>query len=56
MPYTAKKYECQRPEMSDSGYQDVDYVLTVREVARMIKEAGIDFASLPDEDYGELSE
>jgi iron-only hydrogenase group A len=51
MPCTAKKYECQRPEMSDSGYQDVDYVLTVREVARMIKEAGIDFASLPDEDY-----
>ncbi|HHY44250.1 MAG TPA: 2Fe-2S iron-sulfur cluster binding domain-containing protein [Firmicutes bacterium] len=51
MPCTAKKYECQRPEMSDSGYQDVDYVLTVREAARMIKEAGIDFASLPDEDY-----
>ncbi|OPZ60205.1 MAG: NADP-reducing hydrogenase subunit HndC [Deltaproteobacteria bacterium ADurb.Bin510] len=51
MPCTAKKYESQRPEMKDSGYQDVDYVLTTRELARMIKEAGIDFANLPDEDY-----
>jgi len=38
-----------RPEMRASGFQDVDYVLTTRELARMIKEAGIDFASLPDE-------
>ncbi|MGI6661523.1 MAG: NADH-dependent [FeFe] hydrogenase, group A6 [Bacillota bacterium] len=51
MPCTAKKFECQRPEMNDSGYQDVDYVLTVRELARMIKQAGIDFANLPEEDY-----
>ena len=51
MPCTAKKYECRRPEMTDSGYQDVDYVLTVRELARMIKEAGIDFAGLEDEEY-----
>lgn len=51
MPCTAKKFECQRPEMNASGYQDVDYVLTVRELARMIKEAGIDFKNLPDEDY-----
>ncbi|MEA2055226.1 MAG: NADH-dependent [FeFe] hydrogenase, group A6 [Candidatus Thermoplasmatota archaeon] len=49
MPCTAKKFEAQRPEMDDSEYQDVDYVLTTRELARMIKEAGIDFASLPDE-------
>jgi NADH-quinone oxidoreductase subunit G len=51
MPCTAKKYECQRDEMNDSGYQDVDYVLTTRELSRMIKQAGIDFASLPDSDY-----
>ncbi len=51
MPCTAKKYECQRPEMSASGYQDVDYVLTVRELATMIKQAGIDFQNLPDEEY-----
>lgn len=50
MPCTAKKYECQRPEMNSSGYQDVDVVLTTRELARMIKEAGIDFLSLPDEE------
>ncbi len=51
MPCTAKKFECQRPEMSSSGYQDVDYVLTVRELARMIKQAGIDFKNLPEEEY-----
>ena len=48
MPCTAKKYECQRPEMNDSGVKDVDVVLTTRELGRMIKEACIDFASLPD--------
>ena len=51
MPCTAKKFEAQRPEMRSSGYQDVDIVLTVRELARMIKEAGIDFANLPDGEY-----
>lgn len=51
MPCTAKKFECQRPEMEDSGYRDVDYVLTTRELARMIREAGIDFINLSDEDY-----
>lgn len=51
MPCTAKKFECARPEMNDSGYQDVDYVLTTRELARMIREAGIDFRNLPDETY-----
>jgi NADP-reducing hydrogenase subunit HndD len=49
MPCTAKKFECQRPEMFDSGVQDVDYVLTTRELGRMIKEAGIDFMALDDE-------
>jgi len=51
MPCTAKKYECQRPEMNSSGYQDVDVVLTTRELAHMIKQAGIDFTSLKDENY-----
>ncbi len=48
MPCTAKKYEAVRPEMHGSGFQDVDYVLTTRELGRMINEAGIDFTSLPD--------
>ncbi len=43
MPCTAKKYEANRPEMRSSGYKDVDYVLTTRELARMIKQAGVDF-------------
>jgi NADH-quinone oxidoreductase subunit G len=51
MPCTAKKFEAQRPEMNSSGFRDVDYVLTTRELGRMIKEAGIDFENLPDEDY-----
>lgn len=51
MPCTAKKFECQRPEMKDSGFQDVDVVLTTRELAKMIKEAGLDFVNLPDEEY-----
>ncbi|HOZ47050.1 MAG TPA: NADH-dependent [FeFe] hydrogenase, group A6 [Candidatus Hydrogenedentes bacterium] len=49
MPCTAKKFEAQRPEMDDSGVRDVDIVLTTRELGRMIKQAGIDFASLPDD-------
>jgi len=53
MPCTAKKFEAARPEMNDSGHQDVDVVLTSRELGRMIKEAGLDFANLPDEDYDE---
>ena len=52
MPCTAKKYEASRPEMCSSGYRDVDYVLTTRELGRMIKEAGIDFKTLPDEEFG----
>lgn len=51
MPCTAKKYECTRPEMRSSGYQDVDVVLTTRELARMIQEAGINFDALPEEEF-----
>ncbi|WP_297210523.1 NADH-dependent [FeFe] hydrogenase, group A6 [uncultured Flavonifractor sp.] len=51
MPCTAKKYEIQRPEMEVHGRRDVDAVLTTRELARMIKAAGIDFANLPDEKF-----
>ena len=50
MPCTAKKFECDRPEMNASGFKDVDYVLTTRELGQLIKEAGIDFMSLPDEE------
>jgi NADH-quinone oxidoreductase subunit G/NADP-reducing hydrogenase subunit HndD len=64
MPCTAKKYEANRPEM-DGAYEywkqqgkkpktkfkDVDYVLTTREAAKMIKQAGIDFVNLPDEHF-----
>ena len=51
MPCTAKKFEARRPELSHNGMQDVDEVITTRELAKMIKEAGIDFANLPDEDF-----
>jgi len=51
MPCSAKKFECNRPEMSDSGYKDVDYGLTTRELAQMIKEAGIDLPNLPKSDF-----
>jgi NADH-quinone oxidoreductase subunit G len=50
MPCTAKKYEITRSEeMSASGQQDIDVALTTRELARMIKSAGIDFPNLPGE-------
>ncbi|HHY46754.1 MAG TPA: 2Fe-2S iron-sulfur cluster binding domain-containing protein [Firmicutes bacterium] len=51
MPCTAKKYEARRPEMRASGVQDVDAVLTTRELAKMIRMAGIDFANLEDDDF-----
>lgn len=51
MPCTAKKAEAQREEMCDSGYRDVDIVITTRELGRMIREAGIDFAALPEESF-----
>ncbi|MDD5059878.1 MAG: NADH-dependent [FeFe] hydrogenase, group A6 [Candidatus Omnitrophica bacterium] len=51
MPCTAKKYEITRnDEMFASGHQDIDTVLCTRELARMIRQAGIDFDSLPDEE------
>jgi iron-only hydrogenase group A len=65
MPCTAKKYECLRPELDDAfdhwkdklmlkdeeHFQDVDAVLTTRELARMMKEGGIDFVNLPNESF-----
>lgn len=54
MPCTAKKFEADRPEMRDSGFKDVDYVLTTRELAIMIRQAGIDFMSLEDSQYDSL--
>ncbi|MDR1677550.1 MAG: [FeFe] hydrogenase, group A [Deltaproteobacteria bacterium] len=54
MPCTAKKFEAQRPEMNASGFQDVDVVLTTRELARMIKVAGIDFENLPETPFDQL--
>ena len=54
MPCTAKKFEAKRPELSHDGMADVDVVITTRELARMIKEAGIDFPNLPDEDFDPL--
>jgi iron-only hydrogenase group A len=49
MPCTAKKFEAERPEMNDSGYQDIDYVLTTRELIKMIQSRGIDFSKLHNE-------
>ncbi len=49
MPCTAKKFECRRPEMKD----DVDIVITVQELAKMIRAAGIDFNNLEDVPFDE---
>jgi NADH-quinone oxidoreductase subunit G/NADP-reducing hydrogenase subunit HndD len=51
MPCTAKKTEIERPEMQNDGYPNVDAVLTTRELAAMIREMGIDFASLKEEEF-----
>lgn len=51
MPCVAKKFEASRPEMEANGMRDVDYVLTTRELARMIKQIGIDFAHLEDSNF-----
>jgi len=51
MPCTAKKFELERPEMHDSGFKDVDYGLTTREFAGMIKECGLDVPNLPESDF-----
>jgi iron-only hydrogenase group A len=48
MPCTAKKFECERPEMRASGVRDVDVALTTRELGKMIRAAGIDFVRLPE--------
>lgn len=59
MPCAAKKFECNRPEMNSSGFKDVDYGLTTREMAKMIKEAGIYLPEMPagtfDSPFGEAS-
>lgn len=49
MPCTAKKYESERPELQVNGVDATDHVVTTRELAWMIKSAGIDFRNLPDE-------
>ena len=54
MPCTAKKFEAARPELGHDGMADVDIVITTRELARMIKEAGINFNALPDGDFDSL--
>ncbi len=51
MPCTAKKFEITRPDQNENGVADIDYVLTTRELARLIKRNGIDFASLADEGF-----
>jgi iron-only hydrogenase group A len=51
MPCTAKKFEAGRPEMQSHGYPDVDVVLTTRELGRMLREVGIDFNALPEEEF-----
>ena len=51
MPCAAKKFECNRPEMTDSGYKDVDYALTSRECAQMLREAGLHLTEMPKSDF-----
>lgn len=51
MPCTAKKFECKRSEFHDSGYQDVDISITVEELAKMIRTAGINFEDLEDQEF-----
>lgn len=54
MPCTAKKFEIARPEFGRDGYRDVDANLTTRELARMIRQAGLDFVHLPDEEFDDM--
>lgn len=54
MPCTAKKFEIARPEFGRDGYRDVDANLTTRELARMIRQAGLDFAHLPEEEFDDM--
>ena len=54
MPCTAKKFEIVRPEFGRDGYRDVDANLTTRELARMIRQAGLDFVHLPEEEFDDM--
>ncbi len=51
MPCSAKKFECNRPEMCASGFKDIDYGLTTRELGKMIREAGLDLPKLAKSDF-----
>ncbi|HBD93555.1 MAG: ferredoxin [Spirochaetes bacterium GWF1_31_7] len=51
MPCTAKKFEARRPEMTSSGFQDVDFVLTTRQLGKMLDKRGVDFINLPDSSF-----
>jgi len=51
MPCTAKKFEVNRPELSCDGMADVDAVITTRELARMLRQMGVDFARLQDGEF-----
>ena len=51
MPCLAKKYECKREEFSVNGNPDVDYVLSTRELARLIKQFNLDLKEMPVEDF-----
>lgn len=51
MPCTAKKFECERDDQAAAGLPDVDISITTRELARMLRSAGIDFVNLPDEEF-----
>jgi len=54
MPCLAKKFEAAREELSYGNHLDVDYVLTTRELASMLREAGVNFSQLPDEDFDKI--
>jgi iron-only hydrogenase group A len=51
MPCSAKKFECNRPEMRSSGYKDVDYGLTTRELGKMFRQAGLHVPTMPKSDF-----
>jgi NADP-reducing hydrogenase subunit HndD len=51
MPCLAKKYECTREEFGENGNPDVDFSLSTRELANLIKQSNIDFNSLPNEEF-----
>jgi NADP-reducing hydrogenase subunit HndD len=51
MPCLAKKYECQRDEFKVDGNPDVDYSISTRELASLIKRANMDLVNLPDQDF-----